>query len=92
MKRIIALLLVMFMVVSFAACNLNESHASFTKRTLSECGFTVESYLGHSGDKEFYVIHDNSTNVKYIFIDDYTGTALCPYYDENGNVDIYDGD
>lgn len=93
MKRMIALLLIVIMLIFLAACSSKkEAHESFTETGLKECGFTVESFLGNMGDKYFYLIHDNDTNIKYIYVDDYMGVALCPYYDETGNVAIYDGD
>ena len=93
MKRIIALLLIVIMLLSLTACAAKEESVnSFTEKGMREIGFTVESYLGNFGDKYFYLIHDNNTKVKYIYVDDYMGMSLCPYYDEDGNVDIYEGD
>lgn len=91
MKRFIAIILVIFILCGFTACGPSEGSGEYIERKLDEIGFGFVKDLGTVGVAEFYLVYDYKTRVEYIFIDGYYEINLIPYYDENGNVMIYDG-
>lgn len=39
-----------------------------------------------------YITYDKDTKVMYYILDGYRRAGLCPMYDTNGDVMVYDGD
>lgn len=78
MKRIIALLLVIFILCGLAACAPAES---------SDIQFEKIEKIGSVNGYTTWLVYDVNTKVVYIV----SGESFCPYYDAEGNVAIYKG-
>lgn len=84
MRYIIIVLLACFIATIFAGC----SEEGYRTDTLEDMGFVKIKTLGSSSTT--YLVYDKETYVQYIIDFGYSGTlAISPYYDETGNVAIY---
>jgi hypothetical protein len=94
MKRIIALILALFIFCNLTACAAvsDDDGKTYLEIKLEESGFGVVEQMGRFSDTYIYLIYDMETKAEYIFIDGYESYALSPYYDKNGNVAYYKGD
>lgn len=89
MKRIVAILLAMFIVFTFVGCGACESEDSY--KEIVE-GFVTVKELDTSYRKA-YMVYDKDTRVMYIVTEGYYGApSFSPYYDSNGDVAFYKGD
>lgn len=83
------------MVVSLVGC-VSDSEINENKTGIIFERFKIiDSYEGliDGWHRTFYLTYDIDTNVEYILvIGTYGSIAISPYYDETGNVAIYEGD
>jgi hypothetical protein len=92
MKKIFAVVLIVATLCCLTACDVSSAKEKNTSAQLDDIGFEVIKHLGSYGDCDFYLVYDIQTKVEYIFATGYCRTSWCPYYDENGNVSIYEGE
>lgn len=78
MKRFIAILLVVLMLCGLVACAPAEQQDARFR--------SVDKFRLTTGYRA-QLVYDLETKVMYIIC----GDSLCPYYDEDGNVMIYEG-
>lgn len=78
MKRIIAILLVIFILCGLAACAPCEP--------VDEQFEKIEK-IGSVNGYTIWLVYDVNTKVVYVV----SGDSICPYYDADGNVAIYKG-
>lgn len=91
MKRLITLLLIVLICVGLAACS--DAHDKLDAEQIEECGFVRIKQFGRYGAGASYLVYDPATKVEYIAITgSYGNFSLCPYYNEHGDVVIYEGD
>ena len=91
MKKIIAIVLVVYMFCCFTGCAKLADHQ--TEAFVTGSGFVVIEEFGRYGDTRTYLVYDPNTKVEYIvYHGTYHSTSICPYYDSDGNVVIYEGD
>ena len=91
MKRLIALFLIIAMCIGLAACS--KSYDKWDNEQIETYGFIEIKQIGRYGEGASYLVYDPVTKVEYIAITgSYGSFSLCPYYDECGNVVIYEGD
>ena len=90
MKRFIALLLVIFVCISLTACCFD--YEEVDTEQIEEYGFVKIKTFGVYGEGGCYLAYDPATNVEYLVTTgSYGEFSLCPYYNEQGNVAIYEG-
>lgn len=78
MKRFIALILAILMIVTFTACEAEENEKTkFVK--------TGEVYIYNGYHVQ--VVYDPETKVEYFM----RGDLMCPRYDKNGELMFYKG-
>ena len=94
MKRLIALLLIVIMCAGFAACDAHYARLDeYDDHEFKEYGFVTIKQLGRYGEGACYLVYDPVTKVEYIVrTGSYNDFSVCPYYDEHGNVAIYEGE
>lgn len=91
MKKLFAIVLVIATLCCLTACDVSSVKEENTSAQLDDLGFEVIEYLGSYGDCDIYLVYDVRTEVEYIFASGYCRMSWSPYYDENGNVKIYEG-
>jgi hypothetical protein len=93
MKKIFLIILIVFTLCCFAACDdYEENTKNITENTIENMGFIPIENIYLHGDSCAYVVYDPATKVEYIVFDGYRSFSICPYYDENGDVAIYGGE
>ena len=94
MKRLCMLLLIISMLFIFTACGaIDDLRTNQAEDILNPSGFEIVEKLGKKGtDYYVFLVYDTTTKVEYIFTYGNGTNGFCPYYDENGNVVIYEGD
>lgn len=94
-KRFVAIFLVLLMTISLTGCgSIKEGIDGNLNDALAELGFIVVDNLDVTGCAYNYrLVYDSETGVMYYLANTYNGgLALCPRYDENGEIMIYGGD
>lgn len=93
MKRLISVILVIFMLVVLMGCaKIEDDNVEFQTDRIKNLGFTVLEHAGRTTDVDYYVVYDNDTNVVYFLSFTYSGgVTFSPRYDENGEIMIYGG-
>lgn len=90
MKRIVAVLLLVIMLLGLTACSSTEQPTA-GEMFIEECGFHIKEYLGKHVSLSVYLVYDVDTRVEYLFAFDGTRISICPYYNSDGTVAIYNG-
>ena len=91
MKKIIAIVLVVSILCCFTGCSGVTDN--LRAEEVSESGFVLIEEFGSFGSSRTYLVYDPNTLVEYLYYTaDYGSTSICPYYNSNGNVVIYEGD
>lgn len=90
MKRIVAVLLLVIMLLGLTACSSIEQ-PTVGEVFIKECGFHIKEALGKYGTTTVYLVYDVDTGVEYLFAFDGDRMAICPYYNSDGTVAIYNG-
>lgn len=85
MKKIIAIMLIVVMLLSMVACTVCEAYAS---PNVEDERFEYVTTLVDIRGYEIYLFYDTETRVQYMGNEFY----LCPYYDSEGNITFYEGD
>lgn len=89
MKRIVTLLLGIILCMSLSACR--STYDRIDAEQIKAYGFVTIEQLGTYGEGASYVVYDPTTKVEYIAITGIYGNfSFCPYYDEDGDVAIYE--
>lgn len=91
MKKILAVILITVTLCCLTACDVSTVREETASAQMDDLGFEVIEYLGSYGDCYIYLVYDVQTKVEYIFANGYCRMSWSPYYDENGNVKIYEG-
>lgn len=90
MKRFITVIITLALVFCLVACAPANSALNKDNQVIGR--FTVVSELGDLLGYSAYIVYDTETLVMYFLISSYgDGSSLCPHYDSNGNVMIYNG-
>ena len=76
MKKIIAFLLVMILVLGCVACGVDDDHKFIVIDTYNYQGYVI------------HLVYDPETKVEYFI----RGDLMCPRYDQNGNISFYRGE
>lgn len=92
MKRIIAVLLLVFMLCTLTACgSIDELRKSQAEEYANSAGFEIVKELNRWADYYIFLVYDRNTHVEYILTWGGGTAGFCPYYDENGDVAFYKG-
>lgn len=89
MRRVVAVLLLVIMLLGLTACSDNET--IYEEQTIEECGFRIIDKFGDKGVADIYLVYDPNTCVEYLFLSGYHENSICPYYNSDGTVAIYNG-
>lgn len=94
MKKINTILLLAVIMVSIlAGCGkLEENTVNTRSEHIEDNGFTVIEHFGETTKYDYYIVYDNDTKVVYFLSLTNGGYTLCPRYDENGEIMIYEGE
>lgn len=94
MKKISTILLLTVIMLSvLTGCGKIEKNAeNGSIKQLEGMGFTVIEHFGKTAKYDYYIVYDNDTKVVYFLSHTSRGYALCPRYDENGEIMIYEGE
>lgn len=89
MKRIVTLLLGVILCMNLSACRT--TYDKLDDNQIKAYGFVTIKQLGFYGEGGSYLVYDPMTKVEYVAITgSYGNFSLCPYYDEHGDVVIYE--
>ena len=91
MKKIIAIVLIVVMLLSMVACAPSEEPYNYMLSKFEDMGFGFIKEFGNVGDYDFYLLYDYETGAEYILIQGYCEMNLTPYYGADGEVVIYNG-
>ena len=92
MKKIIAVVLVLIVIIVCTGCAKYEAHFdNMAIEYIHSAGFEFIEKMGNFGDYRTYLAYDTRTNVEYIVTFGNGTNGFCPYYDEYGNIAIYGG-
>jgi hypothetical protein len=93
MRKIFAIFLVVVTLLCLTACDtVTSSNVEYGKKLIKNAGFVIIEQKYVKGDDSAYLVYDSKTKVEYLIFDGYHSLSVCPYYDENGNVAIYEGE
>lgn len=90
MKRVVAALLLVVTLLGMTACETADK-PTYEERTIEECGFHIIERLGGKGYTNIYLVYDPDTGIEYLFLSGYHEDSICPYYNSDGTVAIYNG-
>jgi hypothetical protein len=90
MKRIIVVLLMIIMLLGLTACSSVEGPTT-GERNVEGLGFHIIEDFGEYGMYHIYLVYDPNTMVEYLITLDSYGRSICPYYNSDGTVAIYNG-
>lgn len=87
-KRILCILSIICLSTFSTSCGENSWPTSNRLKGRLEYIETI----GDSGDCDFHIIRDSETGVEYIWMNGYGRMALCPLYDDNGEIVVKKGE
>lgn len=90
MKRVVAALLLVVMLLGLTACGAIDD-TTYGESMIGSFGFRLIEEFGRCGDTTVFLVYDPNTGVEYLFTDGYNTTSICPYYNSDGTVAIYNG-
>lgn len=86
MKKIISLIIIGIMLMSLSSCStkVKKSDETFFDQ------FIAVEERSNINDGSCYIVYDKDTLVMYYYIEDGHQLALCPIYNADGTIKVYE--
>ena len=90
MKKILALLLTIVLVLGLSGCGTSYNEAAYEESETPGNGyFTVIKEWGSTMSIEYKLIYANDTKVIYFYMNSGYGKDITPMYNADGSLQIY---
>ena len=95
MKKVIALIAICFILLTFVGCGRNYQDASQapinvpTGISTANGYFTVVKHWGGGIENDYYIVYANDTKVMYFIVRDTYVFGVTPLYNADGTLQVY---
>lgn len=91
MKKRLAVLAISLMLVLTGCGGTTTTTYKNGEKTYWDKFIVIERYENDS-DRRLNIAYDKDTKVEYYIISEYYGYAICPVYNADGTIKVYEGE